>query len=506
MIKVYLDWNIISSIKQGNLQELKSILEFKEKFLVPYSTSHIGDIFASHSESEVQKERIQKDLEYITSITDNNCFFNDGKGNIQLGFMNPIELYEERIDSQDLFRDFSIDKLFAPFDIDDDDEVIAPLITLLKGLLKSIPLDNTFKEAFKNPEITKEMEKMFPDLKDNLTFEGWFKTFGNMYNRLNDTEDYKGLREAVQKIGVNSSHFSQGKNPYDVIGDAYQKLGTNPFETNSDLVSSKNTPDWFNELSNEYILLDMHGYKQDKVKVDNKNKQTFRNTTDDAFHSAFASRCDFYITSDKKNIDKSKAIYKKFGVETCVMTPDEFTEYYNDFLDIHSFDEHLSNLIDVIKKGKGYYKFGNEYDEKGEPFSFVGFSNHYFFNFFNKVRICTSSSNGTFYLLTKEHPSRIYYIAYKEIENVLKMFVNHFGVDDNGKERYKTGEMNDYEWEGRKWTLDTIEVTIKRVNGWFQLYIYPMEEESKNIITKITKFFRKMFKSNNKNATRFFKT
>lgn len=495
MIKVYLDWNIMSSMKRGSFKDLASILNNKDKFLIPYSTSHIGDIFASHSEDSIQRKRIDVDLEYITSITDDNCFFNDGKGKIQLGFWKPKELYEERIDSKDLFKDFSIDKLFAPFD-DEDDEVISPLIKSLKNLLKAIPLDNTFKDAFKNPETANELEKMFPDLKDNLTFEGWFKAFGNMYNRLNESEDYKGLREAVQKIGVNSSHFSQDKDPYDLIKNTYKKFGTSPFQPNNHIDTSKNGPEWFNELSNEYILLDMHGYKQDEVKVDERNKKTFRNTTDDAFHSAFASRCDFYITNDKKNIDKTKTIYRKFDVGTLVLTPDEFVQYYNEYLDKHGFDAHLNDLFDIMESGKDYYKWGDETDEDGKPFSFVGFSNHYFFNFFNKVRICDSSDDGVFYLLTKEHPSRIYFIAYKELEYLLNMFVNHFGPDDNSKEYFVSGEMTDENWDGRTWTLDTVQVSLKRLNGWFQLYIYPQNQKKKGFFKRFNSLIKKWFRWN----------
>ena len=55
MIKVYLDWNVISGMKNNHFPELSNIIVNKEKFLLLYSTSHIGDIFSSiknHSEDE----------------------------------------------------------------------------------------------------------------------------------------------------------------------------------------------------------------------------------------------------------------------------------------------------------------------------------------------------------------------------------------------------------------------------------------------------------------------
>jgi len=46
MIKVYLDWNIMSGMKNNHFQELHNIILNRDKFLLLYSTSHIGDIFA----------------------------------------------------------------------------------------------------------------------------------------------------------------------------------------------------------------------------------------------------------------------------------------------------------------------------------------------------------------------------------------------------------------------------------------------------------------------------
>ena len=47
MIKVYLDWNVMSGMKNNHFQELNDIILNREKFLLLYSTSHIGDIFES---------------------------------------------------------------------------------------------------------------------------------------------------------------------------------------------------------------------------------------------------------------------------------------------------------------------------------------------------------------------------------------------------------------------------------------------------------------------------
>jgi len=302
------------------------------------------------------------------------------------------------------------------------------------------------------------------------------------YTRLNETEDYKELRENVQKIGVNSGHFNEGKNPFDVIDSAYKKFGAENSYAHHSSNNNDNAPVWFNEISNEYISLDMHGYKQDKIKVNAKGKNTFRNTTDDAFHSAFASRCDFYITNDKKNIDKTKAVYSKYEVDTRVFRPEEFIAYYKDYLDFHSFREHMSSLFDSIEKGKNFYAYGHEEDEKGKPLCFVGLSNQYFFNFFNKVRVCKSSKRKpSYYLISRNYPSRIYYTSLQEIEKLVNLLINSLGLDNENKGYYLSGEIDGDYWEGRNWTLETLDISLKRLNGWFQLYFYPKKQKSKFI-------------------------
>ncbi|CAA0248608.1 conserved hypothetical protein [Tenacibaculum maritimum] len=470
MIKVYLDWNVLSGMKRGAFSEFRTIISDKEKFLTPYSTSHIGDILASHSEDNKQKNIIQEDLEYISLVTEDNCFYNSGE-EVYLGFKNPQKLYKDRINTSDIFNDFSIDNLFAPLE---EDDFLSPFVNILKELLKSIPLEKGFKDAFNDPKSSKEMDKIFPGLKDDLSFEGWFKYFGNLYNRMNETDDYKILRDSVQKIGISSGHFNENEDPFDIIEKAYKKLGiNNPHEFKSQDLN-KNAPDWFNEISNEYIMLDMHGYKQDKIKVTDKKKNTFKNLTEDSFHSAFASRCDFYITNDKRNIKKTKAVYSKLNIKTLVLTPSEFIDYYKEFLNAKTFGEHLQNLVSVIETGKGYNFLEKETYEEGKMTCLFGVSNYYFFNFFNQIRTCYSPNAPSFYILSKRHPARISYTAIKEISSLINNLINNLGIDNDKKGFYDDNEIKlDDEWEGRIWMQKPFRIYLKRINGWFQLYIYP---------------------------------
>ncbi|MHB1146697.1 MAG: hypothetical protein ACYC01_03780 [Lutibacter sp.] len=474
MIKVYLDWNVMSGMKNNHFPELNEIILNKEKFLLVYSSSHIGDIFGSiKNQSEVEQKIVREDLDYITFLTDDLCLVNNSK-EVVLSYYEPRELLDDRIREAPLFEDLSIDNLFKSFEGDD---TLKGMVTSLKNLISSIPLDDAFNEAFDNTESADMFEKMLPGLKEDRTMNGFFKSFGEMLHNLNDKEGYQDLRKMVQKVGVNSGHFNENKNPFEIINNAYKKIGLESFEPDKYFEKGKNAPEWFDEITNEYIKLDMHGFKADKVKVTKKEKNTFKNTTEDASHSAFASRCEFYITNDDKNYQKTKAVFQKLGIYTIVLKPNEFIQYYKLFLNANDFDDHFTSIIDEIKRVEN---FQPQKYESGESFGTVNFTNQFFFNFFNKILIPNLEINDALFILGKESPSKSYIISQQEIEAMLKLFADKLGLDLNGKSYFELGEIkNDEDWTGRSWEINAGLISIKRLNGWFQMYFFPQKEGQK---------------------------
>ncbi|TRW96384.1 hypothetical protein [Flavobacterium gawalongense] len=476
MIKVYLDWNVMSGMKNNHFTELNDIILNKDKFLLLYSTSHIGDIFASiKDQSEQEQKMVKEDLDYITFLTDDLCLVNDSK-EVVFSQYQPRELLDDRIREAPLFEDFSLDNLFSSIE---EGNPMFGIVDSMKNMIASTPLDLAFKEAFENPESAAMLDKMFPGLKEDQTMNGFFKSFGKMFHNMNETEDYKDLRNMVQQIGVNSGHFNENKNPFEVIDNAYKKIGVENSNVDKYFEKGKNAPEWFDDITNEYIKLDMHGFKADKVKVTAKEKNTFNNTTEDASHSAFASRCEFYITNDDKNYHKTKAVFQKLGIFTIVLKPNEFIQYYNFFLNVNSFDGHYKSIIDEMKRIEN---FQEQRYQNGESFGWVNFTNQYFFNFFNKILIPNPETNDALFVLGKESPSKRYIISHKEIEGMLKLFVNKLGIDINGKSYFEVGEINTEEdWTGRTWELNFGQISIKRLNGWFQMYFFPLKEGEKQV-------------------------
>lgn len=458
MIKTYFDWNVLSQIKNGDHTKLKEIILDNEKLFIPFSTSHIGDIFSSFKETNSQREYIESDLNFISELTKNKCLLNTGK-DVVLDFYPPKELFKQRIEEKDLFNDLSFDGLMNIFEQDD---LTKSIRKSLINLLKSIPLEESLKQAFENPESAEQMSKIFPGLRENLTMEGFFKSFSQMNLNLNESDGYQELRKTVQGgMGIKRDKIFDSKDPYKIIEDKYKKIGASP---NEFIDNSKNAPEWFNEITNEYLLLDMHGYQEDKINIKKGRKETFKNTTEDAFHAAFASTCNFYIINDNKSYKKTKLIYEKLGINTIVLKPSEFVEYYQKYLDIKEAILNFRIPFEIIKTAEFY----EEVMETGTLRTYcVPF---FFFGFFNKIMVLIpNDGNEALILLSQNGPSnhRVYSM---EIQHLYKQLCEILGDDIENLGHIKDEEFKKEEWIGRKWKLDEITFRLTRPNGRFQLY------------------------------------
>ncbi len=118
-------------------------------------------------------------------------------------------------------------------------------------LLKSIPIEESFKQAFETPESSEVMEKMFPGLKENPTIDGFFKSFSKMNFNLNELDGYKDLRKTVQSgTGINRDKIFDTENPFEFIQKTYDKLGFNPENFYPEY---KNAPKWFDNITNTLV-------------------------------------------------------------------------------------------------------------------------------------------------------------------------------------------------------------------------------------------------------------
>lgn len=62
--------------------------------------------------------------------------------------------------------------------------------------------------------------------------------------------------------------------------------------------------------------------------LDFENKINFASSLDDAEHSFFAAHCDYFIVNDKHLKLKAKVLYKLLGIETVVLSLEEFRKEF----------------------------------------------------------------------------------------------------------------------------------------------------------------------------------
>lgn len=459
MIKLYLDWNVISQMKNGNQDQLKNIVLDNDRFLIPFSTSHIDDIWSSYRETVEQKMLIDSDLAFITLLTKGICLFNR-ENDVILDSYQPQELFQQRIDEKGLFDDLSLEGLAKLFTEDDSTKSFGSIFI---DLLKSIPIQETLQRAFQDSDSAMQIESLFPGLKDNLTLEGFFQSFSEMNKGLNDGERYKDLRRIVQSgLGINRDKIFDNQFPQEIIQSKYEELGQNRYQHDS---NGKYAPRWFDEISNEYVSLDMHGYQEDKVNVHKGRKETFRNTREDAFHAAFASTCNFYILNDKKSYKKTKQVYTKFGINTIVLKPEEFIEYYKQYLD------YKDSQIDLLLPFK-ILQHGEFVEEQLEGAILRTYYFPFFiFDFFTKMRmLITENDEETILLLSRDKPTNgNTYVM--EIARLVKNISAIVGKDVQNIGEIKEEEFQMDNWVGRSWEFGNILFQLMNPNGHFQLYM-----------------------------------
>lgn len=460
MIKVYLDWNVMSLLKNGGHKELGEILSKKDRFLTPFSTAHIGDIFSSFDGSEKQQQYIESDLEFISRFTEERCLYNESE-RIVIDYYPPKELFDQRIDSEQLIKNLSSQGFSSSFEGLD---VPKESTDLIKNMLGTIPMDPILQELLDDPERAKETEKFFPGVKESPTFEGVLNGMIATMQGLNETESYKHLRQTVQSgFNINRDKMFDSKDPFEVINKEYDKAGV---KKSDNLENSKQAPAWYNKICSEYLLLDMHGYQEDKINIDIEKgrKETFKNTTEDAFHCAFATTCNFYITNDNRTYKKSKKLYEQLGLQTTVLKPDEFVEYFKRYLDIED------KRIDILLINEVFKNF-NFYEEDMTDSKLRIYPHPYFlFDFFNKIMvIVTNTEEVESIILSRNSPTHNFLLPI-EIEKLISRLNLSFGPDNDNIGELQDSELDDDSFRERVWNRDNLKWKLTRLNGHFQLY------------------------------------
>ena len=208
----------------------------------------------------------------------------------------------------------------------------------------------------------------------------------------------------------------------------------------------------------------MHGYQEDKVNINKGRKETFKNTTEDASHAAFASTCNFYIINDKKSYKKTIQVYDKLQINTIVFKPEEFVEHYKRFLDFKDLNLNLTIPIYLLKSGEFY-------EEQIEGAKLRTYIFPYFlFGFFTKLMLLIpDNGDSPVLLLSRNKPTNgTTYIT--EVSTLVSEISALLGEDLHKIGHVTEDEFKENDWVGRTWEKGDMKFNLKFINGHFQLY------------------------------------
>lgn len=326
MIKIYLDWNVFTTLNQiQNIenQEEKIIFETmlnivtntEAKIVVPFSNAHLNDLMKSYKKGE--RERVYQALNFISLVTQNVClsqYWNEQ--NSKWHIRNPNEYFESLLEDEEENSLISIESITSTLseygmgNIFEMYKLIPHNINFEQFEDSNIPFLSYLKRA-------QTENSMYAVIEDVFEIFNEIKNNPSAYNELRSsfTDNIK-LDPNVNNVS-NVIELLDKTMPKTMLNKSFTEL----YVENDRTETSKNKD--YSKITGIFMQLDFVGYGSDKLNEKNK----YDNLFNDALHCFYGAHCDFFITSDKKTIRKTKAVYQSEEINTLVLKPREFIEF-----------------------------------------------------------------------------------------------------------------------------------------------------------------------------------
>lgn len=426
MIRIYLDWNIISNLKRPEFKDIKNFIDEHKNYLqFPYTPAHFSDLMKSYKPGN---EYFEKDLETLEYLTENH-FIRWEKDDTKFYFFEPKK-YFDFIKNQESIPDIlNFDKLLNQIDSLGNEIGMGKFGSLIKKSLKAqsiqnkIPKENIELMKEKIPDIKLNSTNMWDFIKDITPF---------VENLILDRDYFKNFQGKMTgedfKLDSNAGNWSYNE----VISNIDTFLQNSKIEmTFLECVKSSfqhidKPVSYFAFYKSAYFLLDFIGYKRDKLP---KRTDNFLNIDTDTEHSFYGGHCEYFVADDKNLRIKSKVLYKEFSISTKIIKSAEL----------------ISELTKVIDKSKDEYTFIEDLNAfcnqenfiKSYSYSYNGVMNKrnvfrlpkFYFNFFNYVSY-GSIPESNLLLVTFEKFSGNFsdLIYFSESETLIDFLYERFGL------------------------------------------------------------------------------
>ncbi|MCF2495615.1 hypothetical protein [Dyadobacter chenhuakuii] len=448
MIRIYLDWNVISNLKRPEYKQLDDfIIGHKEQLLFPYSPAHFKDLMKSYS---LDNQQFDSDLAKLQQLTEKHFFGLKDNYVVPL-FGTPEEYFRYEIESLQNADPSGYDFEKNVLDLDNFGAELGleSFGSMIKRLLQS-----QMSEINVTEENRSLLNTLFPNLSNGSNLWDFVKDFGFFTSSLlNDGSFYRNLRKGLGdhgfKLEPNAGNWSED----DVIRniDEFLKSINTTFRgyIESVLKINKLDENIYNFFTTAYLVLDMIGYKSDKLPKPTDNMQ---NIMTDADHAFYAAHCDYLVGLDKKQLLKSKVLYNEFKLPVKILTPDQLIDELLSVMHVQSDKTYfVDNVLELYKKDKIVESFPPL--EDGAPFVDVIKLDRYFFDFFNYAT-CAYYTEEDILIVTFKKVFKNYskFVFYTEVEKVVDKICDYFAdmnyVDVLQRRKFiEDGEEPEIVWE-----------------------------------------------------------
>ena len=435
MLKIYLDWNIITHLKDEQNSDLFAfLLENKNKFIFPYSKAHIKDLLVS---KDANNNYYEQDFQLLAEICEHHLLEHEHNINNPYPYKcYPKDYLEIKNAELELFSSGFSKCTFYKF-LDENGLNLDYFMSILK------------KEKIE-PFVIPLINKTIGNLADlfSLMFEYGPTLF-------NDKKTPKQIQSYIQTTTNDSQYRKiQGSNSTNI----FKELDAAVFpQTNKNFVElienpiaerSKSNLELFTSL---YLTLNLSGFFSDK----NRNLQ---NIYTDSEHAYYASSCDFFVSNDSRLREKTDAIYRQYNIQTKIISSEELITIMTEEL-THSYDIKHMFTHDLPIYGEPIRTEGENNVYKQLPYRFLGI-----FNYCINLRIPDSNNRtGVFRIVI---PSRSF-VFYTELERFFELIISIISEEEQ-KLLFKKEFVSKFLTKNKK-IIDTATFTIDCPNYLVQL-------------------------------------
>ncbi len=314
-LRFYLDWNVISTFKRvDNLNDpdkthfsaLKDfVYQNKDKHSFLYSPAHLYDLIPSFG---INNNLLITDLLNLSDISNDTLICQYwGNEEVIIHKRKVLDIFKDLIEERDKYTP----------------TWLAHFIKMTRGE-KFIKQKINSKVDFKGAENSYPIMKLiFPDTIRTKTEWSLIKDIMNLYNNINkDYSLFKGLKKFIieQTKHKLQSSLLEGFNTVEKI-EGFASFEENKIykdlicKIQQDTISKD-----YSKFLRYYFAINLHGLDTARY----EKGQPFKNIFNDSLHSFYASFCDYYITSDKGNLEKTLILYNDLKIKTKALTPSQF--------------------------------------------------------------------------------------------------------------------------------------------------------------------------------------